>query len=84
MKVAEVVDVQEKMLTWCAGTDTLSVVALLQETVDTTDGELETRLRRARLGLACVRRRLSARLGLAATLARHCELFEVVEVVVVE
>jgi hypothetical protein len=26
----------------CTGTDTLGVVALLEETVDTTDGELET------------------------------------------
>ena len=31
-------------LTRCASTDTLGVVALLQETVNTTDGELETSL----------------------------------------
>ncbi len=72
------------MLTWCTSTDALSVVALLQKTVDTTDGELEPRLRRARLRLARLRGRLSSRLGLAATLARHCDLVVVVEVVVVE
>jgi len=40
-------------------TNTLSVVALLQETVDTTDGELETRLGRTRLRLSSLARRLS-------------------------
>ena len=60
-----------KWLTRCTSADTLSVVALLQETVDTTDGELEARLRRTRLGL---RRGITgglARLRLAAALARH-------------
>ena len=32
-------------LTRCTGSNTLSVIALLQETVDTTDGELETSFR---------------------------------------
>ena len=58
-------------LTRSAGTDTLSVVALLQETVDTTDGELETRLRGARLRLGGGITGGLARLGLAAALARH-------------
>ena len=57
--------------TWCTGTHTLCVVALLQETVDTTDGELETRLRGARLGLGGGITGGLARLGLAAALARH-------------
>ena len=38
-------------LTRGTGTDTLSIVALLQEPVDTTHRELETSLGRARLGL---------------------------------
>ena len=41
--------------------------------MDTTDGELETRLRRAGEGLASVAGRL-ARLGLAAALARHVDV----------
>jgi len=36
----------------CTGTNTLGVIALLQETMDTTNGELETSLGRARLRLA--------------------------------
>ena len=60
-------------LTRCAGTNTLSIVAPLQETVNTTDWELEAGLGRARLGLACgVAGGGLARLGFAATLARHC------------
>lgn len=47
--------------TWSTGTNTLSVVALLQETVDTTDGELETGLGGTGLGLA----------GLTTSLARR-------------
>ena len=47
--------------TWSTSTNTLSVVALLQETVDTTDGELETGLRGTGLGLA----------GLTTSLARR-------------
>ena len=59
-------------LTRSTSTNTLSVVALFQETVDTTDGELKARLRRTRLRLACgVARGLAARLCLAASLARH-------------
>ena len=63
--------------TWSTSTNTLSVVALLQETVDTTDGELETRLRRTRLRFAAglSTRRLATGLGLAASLARHCSWF---------
>lgn len=63
-------------LTRCTCTNTLSVVALLQEPVDTTNRELETSLGRARLGLgvgAC----LSS--GLASlSFARHCEWLVVV------
>ena len=59
------------LLTWCTSTDTLSVIALLQETVDTTDGELETRLRGPRLGLGGGITGGLARLRLAAALARH-------------
>ena len=47
--------------TWSTSTNSLSVVALLQQTVDTTDGELETSLGRTRLGLA----------GLTTSLARR-------------
>ena len=58
--------------TGSTSTNTLGVVTLLQETVDTADGELETRLRRAGLALPdCLARGL-ARLGLATALARHC------------
>ena len=57
-------------LTGCTSTDALRVVAALEETVDTTDGELEAGLRRAGLGLG-VAGRLAAGLGLAAALARH-------------
>ena len=60
-------------LTGSTSTYTLCVVAPLEETVDTTDGELETRLDRTRLGLAralASRRLAGTRLGLAA-LARH-------------
>ena len=60
-------------LTWCTGTDTLGVVASLEETVDTTDRELKAGLRRARLGLASGIGGGLAGLGLAATLARHCD-----------
>ena len=63
--------------TGSTSTNTLSVVALLQETVDTTDGELETRLRRTGLAL---RGRVTgglSRLRLAAALARHCVECEV-------
>ena len=67
------VTIVDVLLTWCTSTDTLSVVALLQETVDTTDGELETRLRGARLGLGGGITGGLARLGLAAALARHVE-----------
>ena len=38
--------------TWCTSTDTLSIIALLQESVDTTHGELKTRLSRAGLRLS--------------------------------
>ena len=60
-------------LTRCTGTDTLCIVALLEETVDTTDGELETSLRRTRLRLGGGITGGLARLGLAAALARHVE-----------
>ena len=73
------VAIVEVLLTWCTSTDTLSVVALLQETVDTTDGELETRLRGARLGLGGGITGGLARLGLAAALARHVALDSEVE-----
>ena len=59
-------------LTRSASTDTLGVVALLQETVDTTDWELETSLGRAGLGLGGVAGGGLARLGLSANFARHC------------
>ena len=53
-----------------ACTDTLGVVAALQETVDTTDGELKTGLRRTGLGLRGV---TSLASGLASlSFARHC------------
>jgi hypothetical protein len=39
------------LLTWSTGTDTLSVIALLEKTVHTTNWELETSFCRARLGL---------------------------------
>ena len=65
------VTIVEVLLTWCTSTNTLSVVALLEETVDTTDGELETRLRGARLGLGRGITGGLARLRLAAALARH-------------
>ena len=71
---------QVQLLTRGTGTNTLRVVALLQETMHTTDGELEARLRGARLRL---RGRIAgslARLGLAAALARH--VASVVKVVV--
>ena len=57
--------------TRCTSTDTLSVIALLEETVDTTNGELETRLGGARLRLGGGITGGLARLGLAAALARH-------------
>ena len=60
-------------LTWCASTNTLSVVAPLEQTVDTTDRELETSLCRARLRLG-VARSLATGLSLAAALARHFAL----------
>lgn len=37
--------------TWSTSTDTLGIVASLQQTVNTTNGELETSLGRTRLGL---------------------------------
>jgi len=52
-------------------TDALGVVALLQETVDTTNWELEASLCRTRLlGFALSGRGLSG-LGLSSSLARH-------------
>ena len=55
----------------CAGTDTSGVVAVLEETVDTTDGELETGLLRARLRLAgCVAGGCLAGLARLSALAR--------------
>ena len=60
-------------LTRCTSTDTLSIVAPLEETVDTTDRELKAGLCRSGLGLARGFTRGSlARLGFAASLARHC------------
>lgn len=50
--------------TWSTSTNTLSVVALLQKTVDTADGKLETGLCRTRLRLASLTASL-ARRGLA-------------------
>jgi hypothetical protein len=57
--------------TWCTCTNTLCVVTLLQQTVDTTDRELETGFGRARLGFAFTACSLAA-LGFAANFARHC------------
>jgi hypothetical protein len=73
---------QEKgiVLTGSTSADTLGVVALLQETVDTTDRELETSFGRAGLGLgftACTRS--LARLGFATDFARHYYIVVVVE-----
>merc|ERR1711939_565785 len=45
------------------GTDTLGVVTAAEETVDTTDGELETGLGRTRLGLGRVAAGLATRLA---------------------
>ena len=59
--------------TWCARTNTLSVVAPLEETVDTTNRELKAGLGRSRLRLAGSLGGGLARLGLAAALARHFE-----------
>jgi len=56
---------------WCTSTNTLCVVTLLQQTVDTTDGELETGFGRARLRLAFTTCSFAA-LGFAANFARHC------------
>lgn len=51
-------------------TDTLRVVAALEETVDTTNRELETSLCRTGLGLGSLTRLSS---GLASlSFARHC------------
>jgi len=56
---------------WCASTDTGCVVAVLEKTVDTTNGELETSLLRTRLGLArCITSRCLASLARFAALAR--------------
>ena len=60
-------------LTRCAGTDTLSIVAPLEETVDTTDRELKAGLCRSGLGLARGLGGSLAGLRLARTLARHFE-----------
>ena len=62
--------------TWGTSTNALGVVALLEETVDTTDGELETGLGRAALGLAAGVARGLAGLGLSANLARHWDVVE--------
>ena len=63
-------------LTWSTSTDTLSVVALLQQTVDTTDGELKTGFGRARLGLSrsAFADSSLARLGFSANFSRHCDV----------
>jgi hypothetical protein len=50
-------------LTGCSGSDTLGVVSLAEETVDTTDGELESSLGRTRLSLAARSVSLAARLS---------------------
>ena len=55
--------------------DALRVVATLEETVDTTNRELEAGLRRAGLRLARGLGGGLAGLGLARTLARHCCLW---------
>jgi hypothetical protein len=49
-----------------ASTDTLSVVALSQETVDTTNRERETSLGRTRLGVLGATRGLATRLAAAS------------------
>lgn len=51
--------------TWCTSSDSLSIVALTEKTVDTTDWECETSLGRSRLG-ALSRSSFSARFS-----ARH-------------
>lgn len=43
--------VTDRQHTWCAGPDALSVVAPLQQTVDTTYRKLKAGIRGARLGL---------------------------------
>lgn len=81
-------------LTWSSSTNALSVVAPLQQTVDTTDWELETSFGRARLRLSssAIADSSLARLGFSANFSRHCDMVEwwwwwwrtVVVVVVVE
>ena len=61
----------QRQRTWGTSTDALCVVSALEETVDTTDGELEAGFRGAGLTLASFARGL-ARLGTRLALARHC------------
>jgi len=61
------------MRTRSTGTNALSVVSSLQETVDTTDRELETSLDRSGLlGLGRVGARGLSGLGFSANFSRHC------------
>ena len=62
-------------LTWRTSTNTLSVIALLQETMDTTDRELETGFGRTRLRL-CVTARSFTTLRFSSDFARHCNRVE--------
>lgn len=57
----------ETVRTRSTGTDTLGVVALAEQTVNTTDGELQTGLGRTRLGLRRSVTSLTTRLA-----TRHC------------
>lgn len=60
-------------LTRSTSTYTLGVVATLEETVDTTDGELKTCSRRPGLGFGCGVTSSLAGLGLSADFSRHCD-----------
>ena len=60
-------------ITWGTGTDTLSVVALLEETVNTTDWELEASFCGARYGFASgiTTSGSLASLGFSTNFSRH-------------
>lgn len=60
---------RKKGLTRSASTNTLGVVTLLQQPVNSADGELETSLGRTRLGLGLPTRCLATRLSGFSTFA---------------
>lgn len=73
LRVSDILHLESHIHTRCTSTDTLGIVTLLQETVDTTNRELKTSLSRTRLLAFAFSGRGLSGLGLSSSLARHLQ-----------